>query len=164
MKDNLTENFKASANTAEAEGINEVAAGPKKFKDVQALIDAYTALEAEFTRRSQRLKELEANKEEASSATPVNIEATSDNTPSQAVDSDSTQGASAPMQQAVEGVRPLTMQEKNAVIEEYLNGIHSNRTVPFVTVGGAVKTARVTPKTTSEAAALARRYFSKKEN
>ena len=56
------------------------------------------------------------------------------------------------------------MQEKNAVIEEYLNGIHSNRTVPFVTVGGAVKTARVTPKTTSEAAALARRYFSKKEN
>ena len=31
----------------------------KKFKDVNALARAYGALEAEFTRRSQRLKELE---------------------------------------------------------------------------------------------------------
>ena len=30
-----------------------------KFKDVDALARAYSALEAEFTRRSQRLKELE---------------------------------------------------------------------------------------------------------
>ena len=31
-----------------------------KFKSVDALVNAYSALEAEFTRRSQRLKELEA--------------------------------------------------------------------------------------------------------
>ena len=36
----------------------------KKFKDVNALARAYGALEAEFTRRSQRLKELERKIEE----------------------------------------------------------------------------------------------------
>lgn len=34
-----------------------------KFKDVDALVKAYGALEAEFTRRSQRIKELEAETE-----------------------------------------------------------------------------------------------------
>jgi hypothetical protein len=34
-------------------------AAPKKFKDADALARAYGALEAEFTRRSQRIKELE---------------------------------------------------------------------------------------------------------
>ena len=37
----------------------------KKFKDVNALARAYGALEAEFTRRSQRLKELERKMEES---------------------------------------------------------------------------------------------------
>lgn len=34
-----------------------------KFKDVDALARAYSSLQAEFTRRSQRLKELERKKE-----------------------------------------------------------------------------------------------------
>ena len=33
---------------------------PDKFKSVRALADAYNALQAEFTRRCQRLRELEA--------------------------------------------------------------------------------------------------------
>ena len=37
----------------------EASAVPSKFKDVDALARAYSALQAEFTRRSQRLKELE---------------------------------------------------------------------------------------------------------
>ena len=153
MKDNLTEELKASANTAEAEREEGIAAGPKKFKDVQALIDAYTALEAEFTRRSQRLKELEANKEEVSSATIESAKAISETAPSQAVTPTTDSGFHA-----------LTREEKNAVIEEYLNGIQSNRSVPFVTAGGAVKAARVTPKTLGEAGTLAKNYFEKKEN
>ena len=36
---------------------------PEKFKDVDALARAYSALQAEFTRRSQRLKELERKME-----------------------------------------------------------------------------------------------------
>ena len=39
--------------------VKEVSAVLGKFKDVNALARAYTSLQAEFTRRSQRLKELE---------------------------------------------------------------------------------------------------------
>ncbi len=38
---------------------------PEKFDSVEALAQAYRALEAEFTRRSQRLKELERAAEQA---------------------------------------------------------------------------------------------------
>ncbi len=51
-------------------GMEKVALGEQKgsaelgkFKDVNALLQAYTALEAEFTRRSQRLKALEREAE-----------------------------------------------------------------------------------------------------
>ncbi len=40
---------------------------PNKFKDVDALVKAYEALEAEFTRRSQRLRALEKEAEESAS-------------------------------------------------------------------------------------------------
>ncbi|MGN1373313.1 MAG: hypothetical protein ACI4VK_04625 [Candidatus Coproplasma sp.] len=169
MKDNRTEEAKVTANAAEAENTGEVVVGPKKFKDVQALIDAYTALEAEFTRRSQRLKELEANKEQVSSADAAGaqvaptVQATSDTPPSQAEAPEGEVRGYAPANQGEE-VRPLTEEEKNAVIEEYLSGIRSNRSVPFVTAGGAVKASRVVPRTISEASSLAKRYFDKKEN
>lgn len=39
--------------------VEKASAVPEKFKDVDALVRAYTALQSEFTRRSQRLKELE---------------------------------------------------------------------------------------------------------
>ena len=57
--DNLTDNERVTAETAEAENGNNAASVLGKFKDVQTLMQAYTDLEAEFTRRSQRLKELE---------------------------------------------------------------------------------------------------------
>ncbi len=47
----------------EAQGEQNGSAGLGKFKDVNALLQAYTALEAEFTRRSQRLKALEREAE-----------------------------------------------------------------------------------------------------
>lgn len=149
MKDNLTEKLQVTANAAEAEENKEIAAGPKKFKDVQALVDAYTALEAEFTRRSQRLKELEANKGQVAPAQAENAQA-----PSQAETEEL--GSGAP--------RAITQEEKNAVIEEYLNGVSANRGVPFITVGGAVKAARVSPNTLREAGTLAKRYFENKED
>ena len=61
--DNLENECPGTANAAEAEK-KEVAADLGKFKDVKALLDAYNSLEAEFTRRSQRLRELESNKAE----------------------------------------------------------------------------------------------------
>lgn len=48
-----------SANGDQISGSQEASAVLGKFKDVDALARAYSSLEAEFTRRSQRLKELE---------------------------------------------------------------------------------------------------------
>lgn len=149
MKDNRTENKEQpTAVAAEAEKNGEVAAGLQKFKDVQTLIDAYQALEAEFTRRSQRLRELEANKEKEAPVRTENAEAPSPT------------GKSV----AESGGRRLTQEEKNAVIEEYLNGVCSNRGVPFVTGGGAVRAARNAPRTLRDAAMLARSFFDSKED
>ncbi|MDE7300686.1 MAG: hypothetical protein K2N47_00805, partial [Clostridia bacterium] len=78
MKDNQSVEQEVTAEPAEAE-VKEAATELGKFKDVKALMEAYSALEAEFTRRSQRLKELEANKEQSTPA-----EAASAETPSQA--------------------------------------------------------------------------------
>lgn len=59
----------ASAQAAEeqvAETQPSQAALPAKFRSVAALVQAYEALEAEFTRRSQRLRALEQAKKAAS--------------------------------------------------------------------------------------------------
>ena len=61
-EDNPGSNLQETAEPAEAEKSVEAAHGTGKFKSVEALMSAYLALEAEFTRRSQRLKELEENK------------------------------------------------------------------------------------------------------
>lgn len=145
MKDNQTQNLQATADTAEAEEVSNAATELGKFKDVKALMDAYQALEAEFTRRSQRLKELEASKEAAASAQATN--------------------APLPSQRATEegGAKTLSNEVRNAVIEEYLNGVRANRGVPFVTGGGAVAATRQTPSTIREAGALARNFFDNKE-
>lgn len=57
------EPVKAEAEAAVQTGAEQAAALPEKFRSVDALVKAYEALEAEFTRRSQRLRALEqANK------------------------------------------------------------------------------------------------------
>ena len=75
--DNLETNAPDTANTAEAEE-EKVAADLGKFKDVKALLDAYTSLEAEFTRRSQRLKELEGKSKAQPTADAANGEPSSE--------------------------------------------------------------------------------------
>ncbi len=149
MKDNQLRNEPVTADTAEAENTN-AAAELGKFKDVKALMEAYQALEAEFTRRSQRLKELEASKEsEAPAAVAENAEA-----PSR--EAEKAGGAEVTLSMLGDEV-------KNAVIEEYLDGVFKKRGVPFVTGGGAVATQRRTPTTLKEAGALAGKLFSDKE-
>ena len=54
-----TEDTTLGRNRVESTAEKDASAVPEKFKDVDALARAYTALQAEFTRRSQRLKELE---------------------------------------------------------------------------------------------------------
>ena len=69
-KENVLVQNEGTEHTATAEnsarvGAEEIGSAVfKKFKDVNALARAYGALEAEFTRRSQRLKELERKMEQ----------------------------------------------------------------------------------------------------
>ncbi len=54
----------AEAQERVGEPVKQASTVPEKFKDVDALVKAYEALEAEFTRRSQRLRALEKAAEE----------------------------------------------------------------------------------------------------
>jgi hypothetical protein len=79
IADNLSGNELNTAQIAEAkivEGATEkINLG--KFKDVGSLLNAYNSLEAEFTRRSQRLKEMEGTKKADKDAqSTVNINGT----------------------------------------------------------------------------------------
>lgn len=156
MTDNQTQktNLPDTADTASAEEKN-AATDLGKFRDVQALMDAYTALEAEFTRRSQRLKELEnATKEPVPPAKAENGQALP-------------QAQTTQVKGEADGaaVQPEISDEvKNAIIEEYLSGVLSRRSVPFVTGGSVVAATRRTPKNLKEAGALAKNYFDNKED
>ena len=156
MTDNQTQkrNMPDTADTATAEG-NKAAADLGKFKDVQALMDAYTALEAELTRRSQRLRELEnATKEPAAPVTAENAGALPQ------AQTENAEGAAA----GAEAQPQISDEMRNAIIEEYLSGVLSRRSVPFVTGGSVVAAERRTPKNLREAGALAKNYFDNKED
>lgn len=70
---NATEKVtQVQAETGEKMGLpQEVSTVAGKFKDVSALVRAYESLQAEFTRRSQRLKELERLAENSKSGAAV---------------------------------------------------------------------------------------------
>lgn len=118
-----------------------------KFKDADALMRAYEALEAEFTRRSQRLKELEGrNKEEKA---PAEGQAA----PPSAAEEVSAERASEELYRAVignEGVRAR-------VLSDYLSSL---RGVPLMGGSGAgVSAPAAKAKSIAEAGALALGYF-----
>ena len=135
--DNLTQNGRGTAETAEAEEI-KAAADLGKFKDVQALLSAYESLEAEFTRRSQRLRELEEKiKAQDAPATEENAPVPSSAQTSGGDDSDA----------------------RERIIGEYLRAVSVGRTVPFVTGGVGVPAPRSKPATIKEAGRLAEQFL-----
>lgn len=69
-EENVCGGKEGTERAAEAEGKNGSAV-LGKFRDVNALAEAYGALEAEFTRRSQRLRELEKRAENPASGVAV---------------------------------------------------------------------------------------------
>ena len=141
ITDNLTCNERVTADTAEADKGNKAAAVLGKFKDVQTLMQAYTDLEAEFTRRSQRLKELECGNK-AQSQPDGAAEAPSQNTEE-------------------ELIKNALSNEKvrEAVIGEYLKNLSEAKGVPLISGGGGVAAPRIAPKSVKEAGVLARQYL-----
>ena len=126
--------LQVTADTAGAEKDN-AAAELGKFESVSALLSAYKSLEAEFTRRSQRLKELEENK---AREIPV----------------------SAPSRESDGGVNTVLDENvKNAVIEEYLRTVASGKSVPLIVGGVRSAAPKFAPKTVKEAGALAEKFL-----
>ncbi|MDE6442550.1 MAG: hypothetical protein K2L12_07375 [Clostridia bacterium] len=138
-KENLQTQNGVTADTAGAD--REIAAaGLGKFKDVGTLIKAYSELEAEFTRRSQRLKELEkGNKTEPLPDGDKALSSKSDD----------------------ELVKSALSNEKvrDAVIGEYLKSLQSQAGAPVTVGGGGVSAPRNVPKTVKEAGRLAREFL-----
>ena len=128
--------LEATAEAAEAEK-DTAATELGKFESVSALLAAYKSLEAEFTRRSQRLKELE----EGNKARTDDV---------------------APSHESCEGVKTvenLDESVKNAVIEEYLKTVASGKSVPLIVGGVSSAAPRFAPKTVKEAGALAEKFL-----
>lgn len=137
--DNLKKDLRETADTAEAE--KEITAAPDlgKFKDVQTLLKAYSDLEAEFTRRSQRLKELEhGNKAETEP-----------------------DGAEASPSRQDELLKCALSDDKvrDAVIGEYLKGVAEGKGVTLLSGGGGVSAPRAVPKSVKEAGRLASEFL-----
>lgn len=109
-----------------------------KFKSVDALLGAYKELEAEFTRRSQKLKALEGEKANA------------------ALSSVPTEENDDALYEAVTGNEGV----RTRIIGDYLLSLKG---VPLMAGGGAGVTAPVQkPKNIREAGALALGYLRKK--
>lgn len=137
------EQTETTAQPAEAEIITgekdeQVSLG--KFKDITALLSAYNSLQAEFTKRCQRIKELEKQ----------TLVSDKENTPEQP--SETTQKAD------------ISDKDKEEILKEYLQGVLMRKQSAVILdgVGAGVKTPVSKPKTITQAGQLARELLEKK--
>ena len=144
--DNTTISSPVTADPAQADDKMQAAAVAGKFKSVDALAEAYSNLEAEFTRRSQRLRELERAVKEAG---PAQDAASPQPSPQPSEPSD------APLSAAAEPDEEV----KARIIAEYLAAAAKNKSVPIITGGVNVAAQRRTPSTVREAGELARQFL-----
>lgn len=134
-EDNLNAELEDRADPAVAEIEPKAAPDTGKFKSVEALLSAYLALEAEFTRRSQRLKELEESKAtEAPSSECLNEE----------------QLLSAALN---------NKNVKDAVVGEYLKTVLGGKSVPLIVGGVSCAAPHSAPKSVKEAGALVKQFL-----
>lgn len=134
MENISNEQMPVTAQTTEVEvssGASNSDISLGKFKDTNALLNAYNSLQAEFTKRCQRLKELENLAVEKASA-PTKEEGNKENTDS-------------------------TNFEKEEFLKEYLKGILGSKQKAIILDEGlGVKSPIEKPKTIAEAGRLAK--------
>ena len=139
MENVINEQTEPKAQTATAEQsvgetAEEVSLG--KFKDVNALLSAYNSLQAEFTKRCQRIKELESQKvmEKTDASNTLKV------------------GESERVEQGI------TQSEKDQIVKDYLKSllVSKQQAVILDGVGGGVNTPVSRPRTIAEASDLAK--------
>lgn len=148
-----------SQGTAEAAGAGdsreEAATDLGKFQSVGALLTAYKSLEAEFTRRSQRLKELEEGNKTRTKAAPSPESGTDGGAEIAVTES----GGKAAEVTPAGNINMLGESVKNAVIEEYLRTVASGKSVPLIVGGVSSAAPKQAPKTVKEAGALVKTFL-----
>ena len=152
-----------SAGPAAQEGTEPMGNEPKgsapngslgKFKSVDALMKAYEELEAEFTRRSQRLKALEKSKAEPAEVQVQEKQSGTEEGPS------SSEGNAESGSEALFRAVTESGEVRERVIAEYLRSLGS---VPLMTKGSGVTAPPQKPKTFAEAGSLALGYLKNKK-
>ena len=115
---------------AEEKKVEEGQASFGKFKSVDALVNAYNSLQAEFTKRCQRIKELEAIANNANALANENSRTSAQGT---------------------------TQLEKENILKDYLIELERGKSNAIVmeNEGVSVKTPYTKPKTIAEAGKLA---------
>lgn len=134
LKNEQTEQQTHTAEAEEIKGEDNGNVSLGKFKDVTALLSAYNSLQSEFTKRCQRVKELEAELNAVEKTTvPTQTEKAED----------------AP--------------DKNQILKEYLMGVLSKKQSAIVMDGAGVgiKTPVNRPTTLAQASALAQEILKK---
>ena len=113
-----------------------------KFKDLDALLSAYNSLEAEFTKRSQRLKELEGKQKPV-----VETDKQKDN----------------PETENCSPAPTETEEEKQKrIIGDYIKSLSSSKPKAVVLTGGmATSIPQKRPKSIAEAGLMAKEIFNK---
>lgn len=116
--------------------VKEVSLG--KFKDVNALLNAYNSLQSEFTKRCQRVKELE------SVLSVEKVETPTDKGVEQVEPKQETKG--------------ITDEDKQSILKDYLKGLLGSKSTAVVMdgEGGGINTPINRPKSIAEAGKLAK--------
>ena len=136
LKNEQTVSETQTAAAEEINGVTKEQVSLGKFKDVNALIHAYNSLQAEFTKRCQRIKELEG---------AVN----------------SVDKTTAPNEQSADELEPhdkgITQEERQQILKDYLKSVVSSKQTAILMDGSGMglKTPVSKPKTIAEAGALA---------
>lgn len=179
----LDANFESHTTGVERElGDNSVSLG--KFKDAQSLFDAYNSLQSEFTRRCQRVKELERENErlnkEITNASKNNLSSgvieqedvkkVAENTSLKVNDGTEEILAQQSLQEQIDYYKSReylfdalnkNQDVKDEIINGYLSSVQSSKpTVKLMTGNGSsVVTPPSKPKTLVEAGEIARQIF-----
>ena len=154
MNDTTNEQTEIVSQIAEAKNSDgeDASVSLGKFKDVNALLSAYNSLQAEFTKRCQRIKELEAH-------------AAVD----KVIPTEKAEGAFVAGEQPAKEVPTenrtlsITEEEKENCIKGYLTEIMGAKSKAIVMdgFGASVKTPVNKPKTVEEAGKLAKELLAK---
>lgn len=153
----MPENTVAEQGAEAQNGYGSAATGISgKFKSVDALLRAYNSLQAEFTRRSQRLKELEREREERNTPPPaegpVPPPATNASAPS-LPPADAPEGEDSLFERA-----NASAAVRQRIIDAYLDGVKRSA-VPLIDGGVSVVSPAEKAKNIADAGKMALGYF-----